>query len=231
MGCCEGVRAKSIAEQFIQNIILQMKLSTMSLYDVKEYLTSKSTMKESISKKLLNSDTIAIKNDNHYENKIFELIFSLFNETFEISHLLFFLFAFVNENNIEKIDEIENTKSLYELFKSYNNNNYHVLTYGYLEKLLVDYICFYTIKLNFCIETNVLYEEDIELKREIKNLNQKYYTYNNIHFIVKKIIGDSNENEVVTSIGFDNKIQEYKLHSFIELRNLFVGYFGDVDNI
>ena len=222
MGCCESQRESNIAEVFILNISSSLKISSMSLNEIKDILTNLSIMRDSFSKKAIINRISDLRDSNHYEKCIFELILNHVQETFHLNELLFYLFAFLNHRTSGKKPILE----LFNLFKAINNKS--EMSFGSLEKILTDYLCFYTVKLNFCIETNVLKEESENLKNELKLLNQKYYNYNNIRHIVSLIIGDNNEKDNVSLPILEKILNDFEIFDIRGLRDVFTSYFGDV---
>jgi hypothetical protein len=221
MGCCENKYSNS-GEDFIKDITIFMKLNSMTYNEVTAKLNRLSTMKYSISKKAFYSKINEfVNNNNHYEEKILELANAHLNDTFTINQLLFYIFAFLNHTSEENA-----IKQLYKIFIEANRTS--DLSYASLEKILTDYLTFYTNKINFCIETN-LNDEHLCSKEDIARLNSEIYTYDNIRILVGKILkseSEKGEEHVISQKVFTDMITNFKIYSIDNLRDLFLFCFG-----
>lgn len=199
------------------DIILQMKISSLNWNEVNDKLMAMSTMKDSISKKTFMNNIKDLSNSRHYEIKIFENILGHLPETFSLQDISFYIIAFMNLSNMD-------TYSL--LFQLLSNHAKSAsFTYSALEKSLFDYLSFYTIKLNFSVESNLKPEHKSLLYEDVAKLNVNVYTYDHIRHVVKQIIRDSKEKDVVTLESFRQLLIDFKIYDFGQIREIFTTYF------
>lgn len=217
MGCCEVSRQQSKSEIFIMDIILQMKISSLSWNEANDCLAAMSTMKDSINKKTLMSNIKILSHSRHYEMKVLENILSHLSETFNFQDINFYLIAFMN------LGREDPHVLLFDLL--FKHSKSATFTYSALEKSLFDYLSFYTIKLNFCIESNLKQEHKAIIYDDLIKLNLNIYTYDHIRHIVKQIVKDSKEKDVVTLESFRIMLMDYKIFEFSQIRDIFTNFF------
>lgn len=199
------------------DVILQMKISSLNWNEVNDRLKNMSTMKDLISKKSFMSNIKDLSHSRHYETKIFDNILGQLPETFSFQDISFYLIAFINLSNTDTY------AILFQLLSSHSKST--SFTYSVLEKCLFDYLSFYTIKLNLCIEGNLKAEHKALLYDDVVKLNVNVYTYDHIRHVVKQILKDSKEKDVVTLESFRQLLLDFKIYDFSQIREIFTHIF------
>lgn len=219
MGCCELEKQTDKGELFIQETVKQFKISCMDLSNVKDILSDLSTIREKVDKNILIANLDRLRNNNLYESRLFETILNQIKDTFTVNELLFYLLPFT------KIKSENPYSDLYELFINLINDE--EFTVEVFEKILSDYLRFFTFRINMCF-ASVIKGETEEIKNKVSNLNEKIYNKNNFRTIINNIIGTYEDKEVVTLEIFTTMLSDYKIFDFISIRNIFISSFEEI---
>ncbi len=221
MGCCELERQTDKGEQFIQDTVKQFKISCMDLKNLKETLSDLSTIREKIDKNVLIVNLDKLRNNNNlYESRLFETILNHLKDTFTVNELLFYLLPFTKNKNENPFSD------LYELFISIKKDE--KFTAEVLEKLISDYLRFFTSRINYCFSSSLLETEPEEIKVKVNNLNERVYNKNNFRVIINSIIGLHDDKEEITFEIFTSMLSDYKIYDFINIRSIFISNFEEI---
>lgn len=219
MGCCQGHLSTSEAEEFVMDGINQMKISSLRYEEILTKLEGMTPIKDTLTKKECMLGIKEISNAGHYEIRIFNDILKNFSEKFTISDLMFYLIAFLNFRSIEDSNE-----TLYNQLCIINKQRRDGMTSASLQKLLIDYLSFYTIRLNN-IFLSKLSKEHKSFESELLKL-ETIYNNENINAIVASIIGERPDDETINLISFKMLNFKFNLCSIYEIRQFFTIEFG-----
>ena len=196
MGCCEISKKIYPSEEFIKEIILKMKLKTMSYEEVTDKLSKISIMKDKILKKNFITKLSDYQGNNYYEKEILEKIHDRLQETFLINELLFYIIAFISTNNYEENGSVLKNERLYYIFLTMSKEE--ELTGNVLEKLLIDYLSYYTYNINNLFINKIRAEHE-HFKPEMEELNNTIFASDNINSFVSNMLYEYINDEEETS--------------------------------
>lgn len=214
MGCCQ-IRESSKAEEFVIDTLSIMKITTFNFEDLTTKMEAIITLNSTLTKKEFMKCIREYAYFDHYEVAFFNDILSGFTEKFTRSQILFFLIAFLNNDKVSE----DKFKILYETL--FNLNGERAFTIASLQKYMVDYITFYTSQINKIFLAN-LKSEHKSFENELVLLNKTVYTHENICLLVKNIINEMDENEIVTLSTFREIDFKINVCDFRDIRNAFL---------
>lgn len=230
--CCGVTKKLDPGEEFIRTIIYDMEVNTLKYKHLKEIVfQNASPDRKQITKTRLEQKVFPMLEDkdkklSHYQKKIFNLVLAEFPGSNQPAFALFLLYGFLNH------DEEDTSESLYEIFQLIIGNS--PLTYGKLEYYTIEYVLFYTLKLNNCILNNLLPEHSA-YEAPIRKLNDVIYSQSNLKTYVNRILNgitstndDRDQNEEIPKQTFLTFFRTKHLDSFAELRDEITSYFSTV---
>lgn len=212
MGCCfsddNQINDKELIIEIIDNLLIKNMNESVFLNLMYEL----STMNDKCQKEKIINRINILRRDDYYEIIIWDLILSQLKNNFSIKDLQFYITPFLKYD-----DDIHAIKSLYNIFLFKNNKN--CISFLELEKILMDYLWFFTNKISSSIcENNIntlSKKENTDLQLKLYQMNTIIFTSSNtkekIHKIIYPFISEKEINfETFKKIFFDYRIWEYK---------------------
>lgn len=228
--CCGVSKKLDPGEEFIRTIIYDMEINTMRYKDLKELVFQNSSPdRRQITKTRLEQKVFPLLEDeskklSHYQKRVLQLVLSEFPGSEQPGFCLFLLYGFLNH------DEEDTSESLFEIFQLIIGNS--PLTYGRLEYYTIEYVLFYTLKLNNSILKN-LQPRHSDYEAHIAKLNEQIYSLGNLKTYVNRILSGivpdvADEKEEIPKQTFLTFFRTKHLDSFAELRDEITSYFSTV---